>query len=99
MACGTPVAGFDAGGVGEAIVDGETGRLAATGDATAFAANLRSVLENPWQRRALGRESLARIRREFTVTLQARRYAALYREIIQSQPAWETACELDPGNI
>jgi glycosyltransferase involved in cell wall biosynthesis len=99
MACGTPVAGFDAGGMGEAIVDGQTGLLAATGDATAFAANLRSVLEDPWQRRALGRESLARIRQEFTVTLQARRYAALYREIIQSQPAWKTTCELDPGNI
>jgi glycosyltransferase involved in cell wall biosynthesis len=87
MACGTPVAGFDAGGVGEAVIDKQTGLLAPTGDASAFAVNLRSILENQPLRRALGGESLARVGREFTVTLQARRYAALYREILQAQPA------------
>ena len=87
MACGTPVAGFDAGGVGEAVIDGQTGLLAATADDTAFATNLRSMLEDERRRRALGYESLARVEREFTVTLQANRYAALYREILQAQPA------------
>ncbi len=87
MACGTPVAGFDAGGVGEAVIDGQTGLLAATGDDTAFAINLRSILEDQLLQWTLGRESLARIGREFTVALQARRYAALYREILQAQPA------------
>jgi glycosyltransferase involved in cell wall biosynthesis len=87
MACGTPVAGFDAGGVGEAVIDGQTGLLAATGDDTAFAINLRSLLEDQFLQWTLGRESLARIGQEFTVSLQARRYAALYREILQAQPA------------
>lgn len=87
MACGTPVAGFDAGGVGEAVIDGQTGLLAATGDDTAFALNLRSILEDRLLQWTFGRESLARIGQEFTVTLQARRYAALYREILQAQPA------------
>jgi glycosyltransferase involved in cell wall biosynthesis len=87
MACGTPVAGFDAGGVGEAVIDGQTGLLATTGDDTAFAINLRTILEDQLLQWTLGRESLARIGREFTVSLQARRYAALYREILQAQPA------------
>jgi glycosyltransferase involved in cell wall biosynthesis len=87
MACGTPVAGFDAGGVGEAVIDGQTGLLAATGDDTAFAINLRSILEDKLLQWTLGRESLARIAREFTVALQARRYATLYRKILQAQPA------------
>jgi glycosyltransferase involved in cell wall biosynthesis len=87
MACGTPVAGFDAGGVGEAVIDGQTGLLAATGDDTAFAINLRSILEDQLLQWTLGRESLARIGQEFTVALQARRYAKLYREILYAQPA------------
>jgi glycosyltransferase involved in cell wall biosynthesis len=96
MACGTPVAGFDAGGVGEAVIDGQTGLLAATGDDTAFAINLRSILEDEGRRRALGGESLARVEREFTVTLQASRYAALYREILQAQSAarWQAVEKL-----
>jgi glycosyltransferase involved in cell wall biosynthesis len=87
MACGTPVVGFDAGGVGEAVVDGQTGLLATVGDDPAFAINLRSILEDQLLQWTLGRESLARIGREFTVALQARRYSALYREILQAQPA------------
>jgi len=87
MACGTPVAGFNTGGVGEAVIDGQTGLLAPTGDDRAFAANLRTILEDRQLQHVLGCESLARIGREYTVTLQARRYAALYREILQSRPA------------
>ena len=87
MACGTPVAGFDAGGVGEAVIDGQTGLLATIGDDTAFALNLRSILDDQLLQWTLGRESLARIGQEFTVALQARRYADLYREILQAQPA------------
>ena len=87
MACGTPVAGFDAGGVGEAVIDGQTGLLAPTGDDSAFASSLRSILEDRLLQRSLGGESLSRVGREYTVILQARRYAALYREILESQPA------------
>jgi glycosyltransferase involved in cell wall biosynthesis len=87
MACGTPVVGFNTGGVGEAVIDGQTGLLAPTGDDRAFAANLRTILEDRQLQHVLGCESLARIGREYKVTLQARRYAALYREILQSRPA------------
>jgi len=87
MACGTPVAGFAAGGVSEAVVDGQTGLLAPTGDVTALAAALRRILLDRPLQQALASESHQRIEQEFTVRLQAQRYAALYREILQPPPA------------
>ncbi|HWA08593.1 MAG TPA: glycosyltransferase [Opitutaceae bacterium] len=87
MACGTPVVGFDVGGVGEAIVDGETGFLAPVGDAAAFAAALRRILEDPRLRGQMAHEARARVEKEYTVRLQALRYAALYREMLEAKPS------------
>lgn len=81
MACGTPVVGFSAGGVGEAVVDGETGLLAPTGDFEALAAALQRVLEDRPLQRRLGQNARARVQREYAIELQARRYAALYAEL------------------
>ncbi len=80
MACATPVVGFDAGGIGEAVIDGRTGLLAPAGDGPALAPLLRRVLEDGRLRTALAAESRALIERDYTVELQARRYAALYAE-------------------
>lgn len=81
MACGTPVVGFAAGGVGEAVVDGQTGLLAPTGDFGALAEALRRILEDPGLRRTLGCEGRARVERDYAIDLQARRYASLYHEV------------------
>jgi glycosyltransferase involved in cell wall biosynthesis len=89
MACGTPVVGFAAGGIGEAIVDGETGFLASIGDGAALAAGLRRILEDPGLQRALGRGARARVEREYTCELQVSRYGALYQEILREQGARE----------
>lgn len=87
MACGTPVVGFNTGGVGEAVIDDRTGLLAATGDTAALAGALRRILADRVLQRTLAREARLRIEREFTVRLQAQRYAALYRELLHSPPA------------
>ncbi|HTB79462.1 MAG TPA: glycosyltransferase family 4 protein [Opitutaceae bacterium] len=87
MACGTPVVGFDVGGIGEAVVNGQTGLLASAGDASAFAAGLRRLLEDPRLQSAMAIEGRARVEREYTVRLQAARYASLYGEIVRSRPA------------
>ncbi len=87
MACGTPVAGFAAGGVGEAVLDGETGLLAPTGDSVALAIALRRLLEHRPLARALGQQARRRIEKEYTVRLQALRYAALYQEMLQAPRA------------
>lgn len=87
MACGTPVVGFDVGGIGEAVVNGQTGLLAPAGDASVFAAGLRRLLEDQRLQSTMAGEGRARVEREYTVKLQAMRYAALYGEIVQSRPA------------
>jgi len=87
MACGTPVAGFAAGGVGEAVIDGQTGLLASTGDSIALAIALRRLLEDRPLARALGQEARRRVEKEYTVRLQALRYAALYQEMLQAPRA------------
>jgi glycosyltransferase involved in cell wall biosynthesis len=82
MACGTPVVGFAAGGVGEAVVDGVSGLLAPTGDYGALAAAMYRILEDRPLRAALSRHARLRVEREYAIGLQARRYASLYQELV-----------------
>jgi glycosyltransferase involved in cell wall biosynthesis len=81
MACGTPVVGFEAGGVREAVVDGTTGLLAPTGDFSALAAALYRILGDRGLQATLSRQARIRVEREYAIDLQARRYAALYQEL------------------
>lgn len=85
MACGIPVAGFAAGGIGEAVVDGRTGLLATTGDAGALAGGIRRLLQDRALRRELGAAARERAEREYSSSLLAARYAALYREVVEAQ--------------
>lgn len=90
MACGTPVAGFAAGGVSEAVVSGETGILAPTGDAGALASALYRILLDQELQRRLATNARERVVREYGIELQARRYAALYEEMMGRSTADET---------
>jgi glycosyltransferase involved in cell wall biosynthesis len=87
MACGTAVVGFSAGGVHEAVGHGTSGLLAPTSDHAALAASLRRILENVTLRRALAQNARARAEREFSVELQAKRYADLYHELAERAAA------------
>jgi glycosyltransferase involved in cell wall biosynthesis len=81
MACATPVVGFQAGGIGEAVIDGRTGLLAQAAEGLALAPLLRRVLEDAALRAALAGEARAQVERAYTIGLQARRYADLYAEM------------------
>ena len=81
MACGTPVVGFDAGGIPDMVRPGVTGELAPVGDAAALAAGIAEVLLHPlkWQRNG---ESCRRVAvDEYGLRLQATRYLDLYRAV------------------
>jgi glycosyltransferase involved in cell wall biosynthesis len=95
MACATPVVGFASGGISEAVIDGQTGFLAPTGDGPALVPLLRRVLHDRRQQHSLALESRARVEREYNLPLQAQRYAGLYREMIgareESGHAWDPA--------
>ena len=78
MACGLPVVSTTLAGVPEMVLDGETGLLAPPGDATALAAHLIALGEDPALRERLGSAGLARVQEVFSLQKTAGRLAALF---------------------
>ncbi|MBK7947565.1 MAG: glycosyltransferase [Deltaproteobacteria bacterium] len=79
MAAGLPVVATRVGGMGEAVVDGETGMLVGAERPDELARALRSLLEDDALRRRMGIEARARAEAEFSVETMARRYVELFR--------------------
>ena len=82
MASGTPVIGFDVGGVPDMVIPGETGFLAPLGDAEGLSRAFADALGDPSRLAAMGHAARARIEREHTLAVQATRYRDLYRSLI-----------------
>lgn len=82
MACGLPVVATRVGGTAEAVVDGATGRLVASGDADAFAQAMAAVLDDPERGDAMGAAGLARVRERFDVRAMVAAYERLYERCL-----------------
>lgn len=82
MAAGLPVVASRVGGLGEVVLDGETGRLVPPGDAAALARALDEVLGDATLRVRLGAAGRARVQAEFTADRMVDAYEALYREVL-----------------
>ena len=87
MACGTPVVGFDTGGIPEAVLDHDTGLIAKLGDRVDLAGKIQWMLDHPHQRAEMGARSRKLIVSKFTIEQQARKYAELYGSIINPSEA------------
>jgi glycosyltransferase involved in cell wall biosynthesis len=81
MACGRPVVGTDAGGLGH-LVDDAGGRLVPPGDAPALAAALEELLSSPARRRAMGEHNRRVVRERYTWERVVARLEDAYREAI-----------------
>jgi glycosyltransferase involved in cell wall biosynthesis len=79
IACGTPVAAFDVGGVPEVVRPGETGALAKLGDVAGLAEAVRGMIGNE----ELRRSARAVAEAEYSIDLQARRLAELYEGLVR----------------
>lgn len=77
MACGLPVVASDHGGIGELVIDGETGFLAPERDVDALAARIGRLADDPALGRMLGRRGRDVVRRSFDSGVQQRRFIAL----------------------
>ncbi len=64
-AAGKPVVAFDVNSNPESIEDGDTGFLVPAGDLEAFAERVRTLIEDPELRRAMGRAARARVEERF----------------------------------
>jgi glycosyltransferase involved in cell wall biosynthesis len=80
MACGTPVVGFDTGGIPEMVRPGVTGLVAHRGDVADLAAKIQWMIDNPAERERMGREARLTVLRDFP----GERQGVLYRELYES---------------
>lgn len=78
MACAKPVIASRVGGVPEIVLDGVTGLLVPSEDASALALALESLLADPDRARALGEAGQARATAEFTWPRIADQYFEIY---------------------
>lgn len=82
MSCGTPVVGFETGGVPDMVRNSVSGFIVPKGDARALLQAVLHVLDNT----ALRAEMAVNCRRiaveEYDIKVQARRYLALYQSMI-----------------
>lgn len=83
MACARPVIGSAVGGLTFTIEDGSTGFLVPPRDPIALAERLRHLLSRPWMRERMGLNARARVEREFTWPVVARRTAAVYEVLLR----------------
>jgi glycosyltransferase involved in cell wall biosynthesis len=83
QSCRIPVVATAAGGIPEAVLDGETGLLAPVGDAAALAERVERLLGDPALRLRLVSAAERRVREEFGVEALAERTLAIYREVAE----------------
>jgi glycosyltransferase involved in cell wall biosynthesis len=82
MAAARPVVGARVGGIPEMIVDGETGALVPTRDATRLADAIETLVRDPERVGALGRAGRERARTAFSVEAHAERVQAVYDRLL-----------------
>lgn len=84
MSAGLPVVATGAGGVPEAVVDGETGLLVARHDVERLAEALRTLIEHPVQRRTMGAAGRARAEIHFTIEHMVAKTTTIYAKLATS---------------
>ncbi len=81
MSLGLPIVASDVGGVGEAVVDRESGLLVPPHDERALAQALIGLLDDPESRARMGALALRRANTRFTLTAMIERLIDVYSEV------------------
>jgi peptidoglycan hydrolase CwlO-like protein len=82
MSCGTPVIGFDVGGIPDLVKDRVTGRLVPYKDISQLAAAILECVFNPAQVQQMGQTCRQVIEENYSLTTQAERYLSLYKDLL-----------------
>jgi len=91
MACGLPAAGSETGGIPDLIRHGETGLLAAPGDAAQLAQQLEQLLRDAALRARIAAAARRAIEGACEEKLVGARYAELYRQAVDEWPRTKIA--------
>lgn len=82
MGAGIPVVATAVGGIPEALDDGQSGYLVASGDSAALANRIADALRSESHRLALGEFGRNRARNDFTFETQQQRYQELFSKLV-----------------
>lgn len=82
FACGTPSVAFNIGGLPDIIDHQDNGYLAQPYESEDLARGIAWVIDNPERHRRLSNCARQKAEREFTMALQARRYASLFAQLV-----------------
>ena len=86
MAAGCPVVATDVGGAREAIVEGETGYLVASGDDLMMAQLIISLFEKPEEAQRLSENGRRVVGQKFSIEAQLRNTEVLYERLLLTKP-------------
>jgi glycosyltransferase involved in cell wall biosynthesis len=82
MACGTPVVGFNIGGIPDMVRPGTTGWLAEPESVRSLRDAIDNALANEANREQMGHRCREVVEAEYTLAVQARAYEQLYRSLL-----------------
>ena len=82
MACGLPVVGTRASGLAELVRDGINGYLVDINDVAALAEHLAELIDNPYERQRMGKESRKIAEQEFAWEYIAEQYMEIYKRLV-----------------
>jgi glycosyltransferase involved in cell wall biosynthesis len=83
-AAAIPVIGFSAGGIVEAVADGETGILTTPEDVAALGSAIARLTDDPELRRRMGDAGRERMQNEFSIATMAEKHVELYESLIDA---------------
>lgn len=88
FAAGLPVIATQVAGVGELVVDGESGYLVPPGDENALASRIRDLASNPGLRKSMGETGRNKVMADFDITHEADRLLQLFKtaETLPTRP-------------
>lgn len=98
-AAGTPLVTSTAGGLGEIVIDGETGRSVPPGDVPALTRAIQDTLDNPEQARHRAVNAEARLRTDFHWPTIAARTVTVYRDARLHPPKTLPRPKIPTGNV
>lgn len=82
MACGLPVVGTRASGLTELVRDGVNGYLVDTHDVAELTTRLAELIDNPYERQRMGKESRKIAEQEFAWETIAEQYELIYQRLL-----------------
>lgn len=82
IACGTPIVGFDVGGIPDIVRPGLTGLLAKPDDAADLRRTIVEILADDPRRMEMATHCRKVATQEYSLEIQARRYSDLYKDLL-----------------